>query len=166
MQTTLFTCRTTRGPVAGFSSSNSCAPCRCQEEERVQIRADTVTAAQQEVAFAQFVNRAPCLRRQRGRIMERNSCREPWSHTTSASVRQSIPIGRRSMDVELDVFNVLNVLNADWGQRRIAAPRLLEHVGQSATSQPIFRFDATRPTWTLVETESAFQLQLALRLHF
>jgi hypothetical protein len=73
--------------------------------------------------------------------------------------------------VQLDLFNVLNLLNPSWGQRRDAAPTLLEHVGQTAgpappASRPIFRFDATRPGWTTAAVESAFQLQLALRYRF
>lgn len=137
------------------------------------IAADNSAAAQairervQRQAFEDFVERTPCLRRQRGRIVERNSCREPWSNTTIASLRQAIPVGGRAVEVQLDVFNVLNLLNGDWGRRREAAPALLEHAGQTAgpapTSRPIFRFDASNPGWTTVAVESAFQLQLALR---
>ena len=121
-------------------------------------------------AFESLVERSSCLRRQRGRIMERNSCREPWSNTTIASLRQAIPIESRSVDVQLDIFNVLNLLNGNWGHRQEAAPALLEHVGQTAapveSARPIFRFDATTPHLTTVTTESAFQLQLALRYRF
>jgi hypothetical protein len=131
-------------------------------------QAERVTLQQR--AFEEFIVRTPCLRRQRGQILERNSCREPWSHTTIASVRQAIPIGGRALEVELDVFNVLNLLNGDWGRYRVAAPRLLEHVGQTLgepeTAQPIFRFDTTRPEWTTLQTESAFQLQLAVRYRY
>jgi len=132
------------------------------------MRSDTVTvtAAQQAEAFAQFVGSASCLRRQRGRIMERNSCREPWSHTTTASVRQSIPVGGHSVEAELDVFNVLDLLHAGWGSRRAAAPWILEHVGQAATLQPLVRFNPLRPTWTPLKTESAYQMQFALRYRF
>ncbi|MGH7572460.1 MAG: TonB-dependent receptor domain-containing protein [Gemmatimonadota bacterium] len=124
----------------------------------------------QQAAFERFIDRTPCLRRQRGRTLERNTCREPWSHTTIASVRQAIPIGGHALEAELDVFNLLNLLNDDWGRYRVAAPRLLEHVGQTqeppATSQSIFRFDAGAPQWTTLRTESAFQLQVALRYRF
>ena len=65
---------------------------------------------------------------------------------------------------------MLNLLNGDWGRYRVAAPRLLEHVGQTAgspeTAQPIFRFDTEAPQWTTLQTESAFQLQAALRYRF
>lgn len=52
----------------------------------------------------------------------------------------------------------------------MAAPGHLEHVGQTAeppdVAEPIFRLDATRPEWTTLRTESAFQLQVALRYKF
>ena len=140
------------------------------------VNADNSPAAQaareraQRTAFEDFVERTPCLRRQRGQIMERNSCPEPWSNTTIASVRQSIPVGGHGMDVQLDVFNVLNLLNANWGRRREAAPALLEHIGQTAepveSARPIFRFDAATPHLTTVANESVFQLQLAVRYRF
>ena len=124
----------------------------------------------QQAALEAFIERTPCLRRQRGRILERNSCREPWSNTTIASVRQSIPFGSRGLEAQLDVFNVLNLLNSGWGLHREAAPSLLEHVGQTAdppqAPQSIFRFDARAPRWTTQPTESVFQLQLALRYGF
>ena len=130
----------------------------------------SVTVAAQQAAFEQFIDRAPCLRQQRGRILERNSCREPWSHTTTASVRQRLPISRHALEVELDVINVLNLLNSAWGRYRVATPQLLEHVGQTAglpdTAQPIFNFDPTRSEWRVLTTESAFQLQLGVRYRF
>ena len=124
----------------------------------------------QRLALERFIRRTPCLRRQRGSILERNSCREPWSNTTIASVRQAIPIGSRELEMQFDAFNVLNLLNSKWGTRREAAPALLEHVGQTAepvaTSRPIFRFATDTPEWTTVPTESAFQLQLGVRYRF
>jgi hypothetical protein len=132
--------------------------------------ARTQRVASQQAALETLIERTPCLRQQRGRILARNSCREPWSHTTIASVRQAIPIAGPGLEAELDVFNVLNLLNGRWGRYRIADPQILEHVGHTAGSpeatQPIFRVDATRLQWTTLQTESAFQLQLALRYRF
>jgi hypothetical protein len=140
------------------------------------LGADNSTAAQadrermQRDAFEDFIQHTSCLRSQRGHILERNSCREPWSNTTIASVRQAFPLAGRLVEAQLDVFNVLNLLNDDWGQRREAAPALLEHVGQTAEqvqlSRPVFRFNTTIPVWTTLSVESAFQLQLALRYRF
>jgi hypothetical protein len=141
----------------------------------VETDADNSPAAQsarvsaQQAAFERYIQGSLCLREQRGSILERNRCREPWSHTTIASVRQAIPIAARTVEAELDLFNVLNLLNGAWGRYRVADPPLLEHVGQTPgapdEAQPIFRFDTTRSEWTTLP-ESAFQLQLAVRYRF
>ncbi len=131
------------------------------QEERVRA---------QQAAFQSFIQRTPCLRRQAGSILERNSCREPWSHTTIAGVRQNVSFGGQSLEAELHVFNVLNLLNSGWGRYRVAAPRLLEHVGQrpevTEAGQPVFRFNAARSEWATLQEESGFQLQLGLRYRF
>jgi hypothetical protein len=131
---------------------------------------DTVTVAQQATAFDRFVEETPCLRHQRGRILARNSCREPWTHTTIASVRQGIPVGRQELELEVDAFNLLNLLSDGWGRYRLARPRVLEHVGQQAGadggSQPIFHFDPAFAKWETLPAESAFQLQVAARYRF
>jgi hypothetical protein len=131
---------------------------------------ETVTAAQQAAAFDRFIDETPCLRRQRGRILTRNSCREPWTHTTIASVRQGIPIGRQAIELELDAFNLLNLLSDGWGRYRLARPRVLEHVGEGTDAegdaQPVFRYDPGFTPWETLPAESAFQLQVAARYRF
>ncbi len=138
--------------------------------------ADNTGAAQvdriaaQRAALDRFIRRSPCLRRQRGLIVERNSCREPASHTTIAGARHAFRVGRHELEAGLDLFNVLNLINSRWGRYRVADPRLLEHVGQTPgspeTGQAVFRFDPDRPEWTTLTTESAFQLQVGLRYRF
>ena len=131
---------------------------------------ETATAARQAFAFERFVETSGCLRRQRGRIVARNSCREPWTHTTVVSVRQGIPVAGRVVEIELDAFNLLGLLDDGWGRYRLARPRLLEHVGQvtggAGDSQPVFRFDPDFTAWETPAAESAFQLQVAGRYRF
>ncbi|HEX6574700.1 MAG TPA: hypothetical protein VF042_06975, partial [Gemmatimonadaceae bacterium] len=126
--------------------------------------------ADQRAAFGRFIERSACLRKQRGHILPRNSCREPASYTTIAGARHAFRIGGRELEAGLDLFNLLNLLNSGWGRYRVSDPRLLEHVGQTAdsqrTGQPVFRFDTNRPQWTTLTTESAFQLQVGLRYRF
>jgi hypothetical protein len=140
------------------------------------VGADNSTAAQakrqatERTALRDLIDRTPCLRRQRGQILARNSCREPWSNTTIASIRQAIPAAGRSVEVQLEIENVLNLLDARWGLQREAAPGLLEQVGQMGdapqASRPIFRFSSTNEGWTTNAGDSAFQLQIALRYRF
>jgi hypothetical protein len=140
-------------------------------------KADNSPAAQdariqaQRTAFEQFIRRTPCLRERRGRIVRRNGCREPWTHTTVASLRQAIPVGPGGLEAQLDVYNLLNLLDRDWGHRRsVASPALLEHVGQTTgpagQPEPVFRFVSASATWTSDPAESAFQLQVGARYRF
>ena len=126
--------------------------------------------AAQRTALDQFIERTPCLRRQRGHIAARNSCREPWSNTTIAAVRQELALGTRAFDLEVDLFNVLNLLDASWGLYQQAAPTLLEQVQQTpaplTSARPVFRYDAARPLWSTVTEDSRFQLQFAIRYRF
>lgn len=120
----------------------------------------------QSMSFEQFVAHTSCLNRQRGQIMRRNSCREPWSNFMIASVRQEVSLWARRIELQADLFNVFNVLNRKWGARREAVPQLLEHVGQSTSGRPLFRFDPSLARFTTIATESSFQLQLAARYRF
>ena len=133
--------------------------------DSTQIRFSGPNAQQN--AFESLIERIPCMKNQRGKILERNSCREPWTNTTVASVRHAMPVARRSLEVEVQIYNFLNLLNRSWGQRRLASPALLEHVGQTSTqletAMPVFRFNTDNPDWTTSPVESSFQLQLALR---
>jgi hypothetical protein len=121
-------------------------------------------------AFEAFILGSACLRARRGRILGRNSCREPWSHTAVITVRQRIPVGARGADLQLDLFNPLNLIDRTWGVRKISTPALLGHIGQSTVpgigAQPVFLFDAGRSQWVSVPAESAFQVQLGIGYRF
>lgn len=143
-------------------------------------------SAQQE-ALERFIEGAPCLDAQRGSIMARNSCRSPWTHTTIASVRQFIPLGARRLEAQIDLFNLLNLIDPDWGRVRVpATPEVpasgsrdwarwtgsatrLELVGRTPgpgdSAHSIFRFPIL-PRWRVLRPESTFQIQLALRYRF
>ena len=67
--------------------------------------------------FENFIRDNECLNEQRGKIMERNSCRTPWSQKFDVSIRQSLPELRgQRLTVQLDIFNFGNLLNKKWGQ--------------------------------------------------
>lgn len=67
-----------------------------------------------------YIEREPCLRRQRGRILERNSCRNPWFGTLNARLTKAFPtVTGQSLELTADVYNVLNLLNREWGQYRV-----------------------------------------------
>ena len=65
----------------------------------------------------------PCLREQRGRILARNSCRNPWFGTLNARLSKAFPTAAgQSVELMANVYNVLNLVNRRWGLYRVTAP--------------------------------------------
>jgi hypothetical protein len=64
-----------------------------------------------------YINSQSCLRNNRGRILPRNACTNPWQNILNARVAKTLRLGAGGRDVELiaDVFNVLNLLDGSWG---------------------------------------------------
>jgi hypothetical protein len=62
-----------------------------------------------------FIEREPCLHNQRGRIMTRNSCRNPSVTSLDARLAKAFSVGRRGFELSADLFNVSNMINSDWG---------------------------------------------------
>jgi outer membrane receptor protein involved in Fe transport len=63
-----------------------------------------------------YIASEPCLRSQRGRIMERNTCRNPWVSFVNVRLAKIIPTrGGQSLEISSDVFNLLNLLDRSWG---------------------------------------------------
>lgn len=133
-----------------------------------EIVLDGADWAAQAEALERFIRNTPCLARQRGTIVKRNSCRGPWVNMSNASVRQSLQTIRgRDLSLQLEIFNVLNLLNPSWGLFRIPNTALLQHVGQASDSaEPMFRFDAASAGTSSRNLESAYQLQVSLRYSF
>ena len=70
----------------------------------------------QETAFQEYIAGESCLSSQRGRIMERNSCRNPWQNQLDVAFRQRLPVLRGDAAFEIQIFNFLRMLDSDWGQ--------------------------------------------------
>jgi hypothetical protein len=152
------------------------------------------TLAQQQDAFEAFINSHKCLKDQIGKIMERNSCEEPFHHTWNLSVRQRLgtlfgSIGglrnSRLKDVQIqwDVFNLANLINEDWGRQQGAgfgSISLLQFSSKEAGSmivkdglgpdgkgaRPRYTFNPTTTFTTLSTVSSAYRMQLGVRYTF
>jgi hypothetical protein len=81
------------------------------------------TAAQQDSVYgviARFIEGETCLRQQRGRILQRNTCRNPWFGALNARATKAFPtVGGQSLELSVDLYNVLNLFNREWGQSRV-----------------------------------------------
>ncbi|HEX6643942.1 MAG TPA: hypothetical protein VF037_04655, partial [Gemmatimonadales bacterium] len=136
-----------------------------------------VTAADQAAAFDEFISGESCLDGQRGQIMERNSCRNPWQSFLDMSIRQSLPsIGGRTLTLEVGIFNLLNLLNEDWGRVKAVGGTVfyeedvLQQVGADAgTGLPVFNFDPVNldNRYTVTSTlGNSYQVQIGVRAAF
>lgn len=79
----------------------------------------TLADGQDFAALDRFIESEPCLRERRGALLQRNSCRNPWSNRIDARLSEAVPgLGGRSLELVADVFNLPNLLDHDWGQVR------------------------------------------------
>lgn len=62
-----------------------------------------------------FIESEPCLAKQRGRIMTRNSCRNPYVTVLDGRIAKSFSFGSRGFELSADLFNLPNMLNKHWG---------------------------------------------------
>jgi hypothetical protein len=122
-------------------------------------------------ALETFIRGDPCLREQRGRILERNSCRNPWFGVLNVRLTKEFSTAAgQSLGIVADVYNVLNLIRRRWGQYRVitSSPSvsLLRLRGYDATRERGV-YDLALPEPNQVEDfESRWQVQLGLRYWF
>jgi hypothetical protein len=67
-----------------------------------------------------MIRKDACLQSQRGHVMRRNSCRGSWTTLLNARVSRVFGAGKgHTLELITDVFNVLNLLDEDWGVQRL-----------------------------------------------
>jgi hypothetical protein len=116
--------------------------------------------------LARFIEHQPCLRASRGRIMPRNSCRAPWTDLTWARLSKLFQQANgHSVEVTVDVFNLLHLLDRDWGLVRGSDDRLLRLVGyDQANGRGLYqRVDVHDVT---DEGSSRWRIQMGARYRF
>ena len=132
----------------------------------------TLDSAQNWAALDSIIRSLPCLDRQRGRVMARNSCRNPWFGALSARATRELPVPRgRSLEVSADLYNVLNLLNPHWGLSRYDGltfgTDLLEARGGYDVARQRGRYGLVRPPrGQLDDLASRWQLEISARYVF
>ncbi|QKG53310.1 hypothetical protein [Hymenobacter sp. BRD67] len=101
------------------------------------------TAAQQAIDLENYINSDPYLRAHRGQYAERNGAVQPWQHEIDFRLLQDVftNIGenRNALQFSLDIFNVGNLINRNWGSYQFpynSSP--LAFAGYNAQGQPTF----------------------------
>ncbi len=78
---------------------------------------DPTQAAAVQARYAGYLNAYPCIAKYQGQIIPRNTCREPWFNRLDMEFAKSIPAGgSHKVELEVNLFNVLNGLNKNWGR--------------------------------------------------
>jgi hypothetical protein len=116
------------------------------------------------------------LSRYRGQIAPRNAFNSPWVSNANLRLAQEIPLGVQDLRavVTLDIQNVLNLINNDWGQLAsvgfpYVAPVLYASIedGQyvyrpANASDPVPR----KPTQSVSSLPSVWRIALGFRIEF
>lgn len=145
------------------------------------------TAQQQSDAFFAFIKQDPYLSKHQGEYAERNGATYPWRNQVDMKVLQDIftNIGgkRNSLQLSLDIFNLGNLLNNNWGRQRqttfnnssILEPQNGPNLTTTANGpRPTFRLVRDNVTSQLLTTafrdavslSSTYYMQLGLRYTF
>ena len=132
------------------------------------------SVAQQDSAYAVLdarINSEDCLREHRGTLLPRNSCRNPWMNFVNARLAKLFQTVRgQSIEVAADLFNVLNVLNGDWGLIRQTSgfeeANLLTRTGFDSVNQRGIYALSVPPREQVQTNSSRWRLQLGVKYTF
>ena len=132
----------------------------------------TISIAEQWTQLNAFIEQDNYLSKNRGRIAERFGLVNPWYSNIDLRVLQDINFNRggqkHGFQITLDVLNVPNLVNSDWGVRKVAsasATSPLSFVRYNVTGAPVFNF--TGPAETFVDDPGLFsrwRAQLGVRV--
>jgi len=126
-----------------------------------------------------FISGEDCLSGHRGSIVPRNSCHTSWVHIVSLRLQQEIRAWEgTSFDLYLDIENLGNLLNSDWGRvegyaepGNVAPANVaLSADGTQYLLTPNASYDGTPgsivPGAQTARLPSAYRIQLGARFHF
>jgi len=64
----------------------------------------------------EYIDGESCLNGSRGSIVTRNNCETAWINIFSVRFMQEFKIGNSAFDLMLDIENIGNLINSDWGR--------------------------------------------------
>jgi hypothetical protein len=149
-----------------------------RDQSEIAFAPDTVDGTvispeEQWERFNAFIEQDEYLGSHRGEIAERNGAVNPWYNNVDLRILQDFSFGnvtRHTFQLSLDVLNVGNLIDSDWGVRKVAsaaATSPLALTGFDPSGTPVFNF--TGPAETFIDDPSVFsrwRAQLGLRYFF
>jgi hypothetical protein len=138
------------------------------------VGATTYTPQQQAAAFDAFINQDPYLSKHRGQYAQRGGAFLPMVFRADMSISQDVGreiAGRPNrLQIRLDILNLTNLLNKDWGvSQGFTTTRLLSSAGVDATGASQYRLATvggqliSQSFRKTVSTADVWRLQLGVR---
>lgn len=135
------------------------------------------TLAQVQAQLEAFIAADPYLNSHRGQVAERFAARLPWTHEVDVRVAQDISVlagtKRNALQLTLDIFNLGNLLNYNWGRQYTVANNATELLRVESTgpnAQPTFSFPAAFTTnnrsYDFSNLTSRWRMQVGVRYSF
>jgi hypothetical protein len=118
-----------------------------------------------------FINNDRYLKMRKGQIAERMGARTLWSGQVDLHIGQEIPIiSGHKLEVMLDILNVMNMINQDWGWIRTvnlqAASNMLSFYAYDVSSQPMYKIGTLTDPSIASDPSSRWQMQLGIYYSF
>ncbi len=118
-----------------------------------------------------YINDDAYLKDHRGQIMQRNGASTPWSKYLDMRLTQDSPtMEGQNLQITLDILNVLNLINHDWGYSKYVPNQsdlLMRFEGlDAATQKPTYSFKHAPDPYQTSQLSSRWQMQLGIRYSF
>jgi hypothetical protein len=123
-------------------------------------------------ALNAFIEQDPYLSKHRGEIAERMGGLNPWYHSLDLRILQDLGFGsgtkHHGFQLSLDVLNLTNLLNSDWGVRKTpnplaSSPLALDPLA-SQPGFPVFNFSGATETYSAdLNPAYRWRVQIGLR---
>ncbi|MDR2026014.1 MAG: TonB-dependent receptor [Prevotellaceae bacterium] len=144
----------------------------------------TYSAREQSDAFFKYIEQDPYLKKRKGMYAEKNALVYPWSHQFDLKITQNFVVNvgktKNTLQAGMDIANVGNLFNSDWGSRwQVNQNQLLimtnaAQVTPTGNVIPTFQMNhiagtGELPTETFRKTvgySSTFSIQFSLRYFF
>ena len=125
-------------------------------------------AAQRE-AYNNFIEQDDYLSERRGDFAEKYAVLSPWFSNFDLRLLQDLNLGNNSIQFSLDILNIGNLINSDWGVRE--NPTNAQPIGISVdqqTLEPTYTFDPDlNDSFTnQFDLQSRWRMQFGLRYSF
>lgn len=130
------------------------------------------TVAEQWAALDAFINNDKYLSTRRGQYAERNGGRMPWEHQFDLRIMQDLGVifkgSKNSLQLSLDVINVGNLINKDWGRSYFVNNNAFPLINYVTTSGGgfTFRTPTNNLPYAASSISSRYQAQFGLRYNF